>query len=142
MGFTCAISGIVIIVDCLCSAYPCGGKHECLPYDSHLCNIERQYVFRHTRPSGFAPRKAWSSHSLRRHKLRISRACAFKNLFARALAHSAAPPLPKKSVGLFGDPLYITPCFLISPPRCIVHRTRFGGSTLRSRREPSLREPC
>ncbi len=42
---------------------------------------------------------------LRRHKLRISRACAFKNLFAQALNHSAAPPLPEKSVGLFGGPV-------------------------------------
>jgi len=45
------------------------------------------------------------SLSLRRHKLRISRACAFKELFAQALNHSAAPPLPKKSVGLFGGPV-------------------------------------
>ena len=41
---------------------------------------------------------------LRRHKLHISRARVMINLFTRAPAHSAAPPLPKKSVGLFGGP--------------------------------------
>ena len=40
----------------------------------------------------------------RRPKLHIFRARAFKNLFSRALNHSAAPPLPKKSCRLSGDP--------------------------------------
>ncbi len=41
----------------------------------------------------------------RRHKLHIFRARAFKNLFSRALNHSAAPPLPKKSCRLSGGPV-------------------------------------
>ncbi len=40
----------------------------------------------------------------RRHKLHIFRARAFINLFAQALNHSAAPPLPKKSCRLFVGP--------------------------------------
>ena len=42
----------------------------------------------------------------RRRKLRIVRTRALKLLYARALIHSAAPPSPKKSLGLFGDPVF------------------------------------
>jgi len=154
----------------LAAAGICGASSSQAPYLSHTCRDKSVHIgSRSLRCSSSppkvcrtfrGPRNYVSPHPPRRHKLHIFRACAFKKRFEQALNHSAAPPLPKKTVGLFRDPVIMfrhtrpsgfaprkawsshslshrdTPCFLISPPRCIVHRTRFGGSTLRFRRGP------